>query len=697
MDRVFQEEQEHLTQVHEKLKAIEADLVVQVEAGKRRAEKDLEDMRSELSFNFGEDDEVMETLIEIDSISDVVDAHNLANDVTVTRLRRARMLLRQPYFAKVGLRFRPDEPVRDIYLGAAGMDDETRRQFIVDWRSPVAEVYYNQANGRTSYEANGRTIEVDLEVRRQFDIDRDKLISCFDTTVAIEDPLLLAALKRQHTEKLQAITATIQREQNEVVRHDDVPVLIVDGIAGSGKTSVMLQRIAFLFYRQRASLDPGLVHLFSPTEVFKRYIDDVLPSMGERNPHLHTWKSFAAEQGAAGHAEGLGTSTVTLERLTAGAAGYRLDPTDLREVAVDGFVLLKLKQVQNTVAKLGISAMDERSFALICDELHAKLDTRLASLSRSEDIFDEITLLDMQEQVAIFGETFDATDDEEIEQHAESYVQHRFAGAHRLIDQAAWLKVDRIGMRLLGVPGVTDVEWLHLKHLLCGSTDREARYVMVDEAQDYTTAQLAVLAEHFPKAHFLLLGDERQAIREGTASFAEAAEVFSRTHGSVARCSLMTSYRSSQQVTDLFTSLMPAEDRGRISCVQQDGDEPRIASFDDVEAYLDALRDEVGRASSAGGLTAVVCSDPARAKWLGKQLDGLARRLEPSDPLPAEGAVVLDLAHAKGLEFDHVIVPDAQAEAYPDTPLARRRLYTAISRATHSVTVFSQGALTPLL
>ena len=120
-----------------------------------------------------------------------------------------------------------------------------------------------------------------------------------------------------------------------------------------------------------------------------------------------------------------------------------------------------------------------------------------------------------------------------------------------------------------------------------------------------------------------------------------------------------------------------------------------IRSFDDRDAYLEALRAAV--AEPGEGLTAVVAESDARASWLAKQLGDAVRVIRGGMSLPAEGVVLLPLRVAKGLEFDHVIVPDAQAEVYPDTPLARRRLYTALSRATHRVTVLAQGPLTPML
>jgi DNA helicase-2/ATP-dependent DNA helicase PcrA len=218
---------------------------------------------------------------------------------------------------------------------------------------------------------------------------------------------------------------------------------------------------------------------------------------------------------------------------------------------------------------------------------------------------------------------------------------------------------------------------------------------MVDEVQDYTEAQLMVLSRHFSRAHFLLLGDEHQAIMEGTATFPQIAEIFRESHGSVDECRLLTSYRSSPEITELFCGLLEPDERRRLTSVQRAGVKPDVRAFDEKDAYLEALRAAV--AGPGEGLTAVIAESDARVSWLAKQLGDTVCVLGKNSDLPAEGVVLLSLRVAKGLEFDHVIVPDAQAEVYPDTPLARRRLYTALSRAMHRVTVLAQGPLTPLL
>ena len=148
---------------------------------------------------------------------------NLTQTLDAQRLSDITLLLKQPYFAKVNLKFPQFEEVKEIYIGAAGISDENYQKLVVDWRSPIAETYYNQGTGPTSYQANGRTIQADLQLRRQFSITEDTLHQYFDTTVAIQDPLLLRSLEQGKSSHMEAITTTIKKEQNTVIRHEDVP------------------------------------------------------------------------------------------------------------------------------------------------------------------------------------------------------------------------------------------------------------------------------------------------------------------------------------------------------------------------------------------------------------------------------------------------------------------------------------------
>jgi len=697
MDQTFETEQAHLSEVYAKLVSIRDALVEQVEVIQHDAAKDLRDMADEVRIDFGGADETIETLAAIETLNSVIDTYNQYHDFSVEKLGRVSLLLRQPYFAKVRLKMRPGRPARDVYIGAAGVTDEHKAPLIVDWRAPIAETYYNQENGETSYEVDGRRRTVILELRRQFDITRDRLNMYFDTTVAIEDSLLLNALRRQHTEKLQAITATIQREQNEVVRHADVPVLLVNGIAGSGKTSVLLQRIAFLFYRERKTLSPDQVYLFTPNQVFEGYIDTVLPSLGESNPQVFTWRSFLASLGLADHGTGRDIDPAELSRLDLTIQGATIEEQDLRAVRIDDLTILKVSQVSSAVSKFSKFPMGPRRIALVKDELHDRIDRRLAQMSKDDEVQEEMLGLDVERQVEIFGRTISPADEEETAACALEYLENRYSSAHDEVERLSWLRIDRIGMRLLHKSDLSAAEWVYLKILITGSGDKDARYVMVDEVQDYTVTQLLVLARYFSRAHFLLLGDEHQAIKEGTATFDQVRDVFASSHGEVEECQLLTSYRSSPEITELFCSLLDADERRRLTSVHRPGVAPEIVVCVGRDDYLSELRRHVAGAHDEEGLTAIIADNASRVNWLSRQLGADVTVMGHSEKLPAAGVILMDLALAKGLEFDHVIVPDAQAETYPDTPLARRRLYTAVSRAMHRVTLISQGDLSPLL
>ena len=701
MDKTFEEEQQHLSEVYATILKLRDELTEELEVHQKQAAEDLERMSDELRPDtMGVDaDEIMETLAAIETLNSVIDSYNQRRDYAKERMQRVLALLRQPYFAKVRLKFMPNRPAQDVYIGAVGLTDNGLTPLVVDWRSPIAETYYNQENGKTSYKVDGRTKTVDLELRRQFDIVADKLRMYFDTTVAIEDSLLLGALKRHHSEKLQAITATIQREQNEVVRHEDVPALLVGGIAGSGKTSVLLQRIAYLFYQERERLEPRQVSLFTPNEVFSSYIDSVLPSLGESNPLVYTWRSFMESQEMGGRDIGADADPAVLRQLEEAVPTLEIGLDDLRDIVVDDTVLLKASQIKSALDKYDQYPLGPRRMGFVLDELYSRLNRRFGSMAHNEEIQEETLGLDLELQEEIFGEIIgdEADNEQRMLEYARGYIEHRYGSARDLIDYCDWLRIDRIGSRITGGHSLNATEWLWLWLLITGGGSKETRYVMVDEVQDYSLSQLMLLSKFYPKAHFLLLGDEHQAIREGTATWQEIRDVFAASHGAVDECSLLTSYRSSPEITELFSTLLSEDERGTLSSVRRAGVKPRIQAFDDVDAYLDALRDTAREARDDEGLCAFIAADRKRVSWLAKQLGDEVRVVKKSDRLPATGVVLMDLALAKGLEFDHVVVCDAQQEVYPATPLARRRLYTAISRAMHRATVFAQGELTPLL
>ncbi len=702
-DKIFAEEQAHLSKVYGQLQELERTASERLEANLAEIREYKSNMREEIAPDFEGDDLSMETYANVAAANSVIESFNLANDADVETINRLRLLLKKPYFAHIRLQIAGKPAARDIYLGSTGMADELHRRIVVDWRSPVAEAYYNQDMGQTSYWANGREIKADLQLRRQFDIERDVLKCYFDTSVAIEDPLLLASLTSQRSSQLQAITATIQKEQNAVIRHENVPAMLVRGVAGSGKTSVLLQRIAFLLFRDRESLRADQVYLVTPNPVFKKYIANVLPELGEKNPNALTWAELMELVGPGDRSLGAETAAESLKRIDEGLKTLQLEPEDMHDIAAGEHQLLTAQQIWKTVERfLGRTKPGPRLCCVVEEDLLDKLDARINQLATSAAMKDEVTTMDPDEQERIFGRLVDPNDEEDVADCTRDYVEQLCAPYVEMVENAGWLRLDRIGMRMLGASSLTAIEWLYLKVQLAGKADEAAKLVVIDEVQDYSAAQLMVLARYFCNARFLMLGDENQAIWEGTASFAQIEELFKEMRGSVATCELMTSYRSSPEITAVFTTLMKRDEGMSVSSVRRPGHTVKFKECLDDETYFAALEGALESGRNEGGLCAVIAGNGRRTRWLDRKLRDRMGELAPrlmdgKGRLPESGCVLLDLKLAKGLEFDRVIVADAQAEEYGEDELSKHRLYTAISRATQHLTLVSQGKMTPLL
>ena len=699
---IFAQEQQHLTMTYKTLQKMEKDLEERIGSIAEKAAAEKLDIRENLALNFEGDSDSMETYIEFEVMNHAIDQYNIERDSAAEKLGRVKRLLKAPYFAKVQLRYEPDEDPEEYYIGSAGISENALEPLIIDWRSPVAETYYNQDNGRTFYTVDGRRIDVELLLRRQFELSKDRLHAYFDTQIALEDPLLIRSLTRQRSDKMKAITATIQKEQNAVVRHENVPVLLVNGIAGSGKTSVLLQRIAWLFYRQRDTLRPDEVVLMTLNPIFRRYIDQVLPDMGEMNPVSLTWNDFLSMAGISGKylsGQGgiAGVSRQSLMQIEEGLPRLQLEPADLRSVHQKNIQVLTPQKISAVLSSHANIPTGERLIQIVIDELKELAKQEIRRKERDED----------REEAEDGGPRLQAEDRAE-----ENRIQSQYGGAFYAINTCQWLDITRIGCRLLGKKKLTAIEWLYLRMLLTGQRDLRTKYVMVDEVQDYTPAQLMILRKYFPRARFMLLGDEFQAIREGTASFSGIHELFRRPTAAsplgkaeeVTELLLTTSYRSSPEITALFAGLLPPEKQILVSSVQPSGNAPVFRICKTREEYAKTLAQAVRDAVHQEGLTAVICAGSRRMEKTAALLAAENESAEcpvpvlrSGDSLPESGVFLISLAHAKGLEFDGVILPDADPETYPETPLARRCLYTALSRATRRLTAISCGKLSPLL
>ena len=675
-EKIFEEEQAHLTQTHGKLSAMKEELEERINAISEKAAKEKQDIRSNLSLNFDSDTDSMETYIEFEAMSHSITQYNIEQVAATEKLGRVKRLLKAPYFARVKLQFDPTEEPEDYYIGSAGVSENAYEHLVIDWRSPIAETYYNQENGKTFYTVNGKRVDVDLQLRRQYNLEEDRLYSFFDTQVAIEDPMLLQSLASSRTDKMKAITATIQKEQNAVIRCADVPVLLVNGIAGSGKTSVLLQRIAYLFYRQRENLRPDQVYLLTINPVFRQYIDQVLPDLGEENPRTITWRDFVHIANAPDKGPYEPAKEADLGKIERALKSLRLEEEDFRPVMQKGRCVLSRREIRRASEGLAGIETGVRFMNILADRLAEIARVKIQRMERDDKENDDAEM----------------TDEPGVRE--QNRIKNQYGGAFSAISHFAFLDIERIGCRILGRKKLTSAEWIWLKMLLTGMGDKNVRYVMIDEVQDYTAAQLMVLRRYFGNAKFMMLGDEFQAIRQGTASFDKIRELF----GEVAEFPLLTSYRSSPEITEIFTRLLPREKRIRTASVQRPGTAPVKMACASREDYLRRLKSLISAAEQEKGLTAVICGNRRSLErieeLLGEDAPPVIRR---NQALPSGGVFLITPELVKGLEFDGVILPDADPQMYPEDTLSRHRLYTAVSRAIRRLSILAERNLTGLL
>lgn len=249
----------------------------------------------DVTINFDDFNESVETMASIKQQAELLSERERSHRMATQKLKTLLRLKDSPYFGRVDFTEK-DESISDrIYIGIGSFLDEANDEFLIyDWRAPISSLYYDYSPGPAQYETLDGTISGNMDLKRQFIIRGGKMVSLFDTGVTIGDELLQEVLGKQANAQMKSIVATIQKEQNQIIRNESSHLLIVQGAAGSGKTSAALQRVAYLLYRHRETLNADQIVLFSPNPMFNSYVSTVLPELGEENMQQTTFQDYLA-------------------------------------------------------------------------------------------------------------------------------------------------------------------------------------------------------------------------------------------------------------------------------------------------------------------------------------------------------------------------------------------------------------------
>ncbi|MGN7477701.1 RNA polymerase recycling motor HelD [Solibacillus silvestris] len=289
----FLEEQKRLNDVTRVI----TDQILQVESEMSNSKNEVVNIRKhfwdEIKVNTDTFDDFLETIISLRQETQALSVSQSTYSHVAKRLATLRRMQTVPYFGRIDFLEEGYTAEEHIYIGISSLMDESKEDFLIyDWRAPISSVYYDYEPGPAQYKTPGGMIYGELEKKWQYVIRARKLQSMFDTSITIGDEILQQVLGKGTDKYMQNIVATIQKEQNRIIRHDQGRLLIVQGAAGSGKTSAALQRIAFLLYKYRDHLKADQIVLFSPNAMFNSYVSNVLPELGEENMQQVTFQEY---------------------------------------------------------------------------------------------------------------------------------------------------------------------------------------------------------------------------------------------------------------------------------------------------------------------------------------------------------------------------------------------------------------------
>lgn len=661
---------------------------------------------------------------------------------------RLERMENSPYFGRIDFVEAGSSRRAVYYIGIAALVEEaTGEHLVYDWRAPVSSMFYDFEPGPAHYTAAGGKIHGELLLKRQYRIQRGRLEYLFDTDLKIDDDILQDMLGKNVDRRMRAIVQSIQREQNRVIRDEAHRLLIVQGPAGSGKTSIALHRVAYFLYRYRGALSSENIAVLSPNEIFTDYISGVLPELGEENMRQFTLPEIAAKllpvppEGLADQLERLLTSQPPKGSPWVEGIAFKGSPQFLE-------ILNRYVKRLESGAELPLSDIEYRGQKVIDrgEMLRLVRDTYsyLPYVKRLEKLARRILYLIeplQQQRLQEVRAQLEADPDNtratraEIRRMSRAIVQGELQPLHDRLQQLATIDTLALYLELfrrpellkelagdLELPAAIDAiaratrarlengeiayedvaPLLYLKAAL-GEAEGfdEIRHVVVDEVQDYSAVHFAAMRRLFSKATFTLLGDVNQAIHPylHAPDFETILKIFAEPRSHVVR--LTKSYRNTRQIAAFAKGILTggSEPAEAIEPIERDGPLPLLIRVQDEQGLLKAAAESIRRLQEAGCETiAVICRTAAESRAVYDALSAVTPLwlVTKDDRAFRGGTLVIPSYLAKGLEFDGVVVYDAGAGTY-HSEAERKLLYTVCTRALHHLVLGCLGEPSPLL
>ncbi|MCL8495054.1 AAA family ATPase, partial [Apilactobacillus sp. F1] len=698
------------------------------------------------SVNYVEVDDRIETSADLQQQRGLVNKVVQSEAIIKNQLETYKKLADSPYFGRIDIKDGGDDDTERLYIGTASFVDDDENFLVYDWRAPISSIYYNGTLGKVSYQTPAGKQSTDLEKKRQFQISHGEINNMFDTNETVGDEMLQSVLGQQHDEVMQNIVSTIQKEQNDIIRDTYSDLLVVQGVAGSGKTSAILQRIAFLLYHSRSSLQADQIILFSPNRLFSHYISDVLPSLGERNMRQVTLQEFIDHRLEGVKVQSLFDQYETEQAYTDDEKVIQSfkrshqymtsienyintvfnDDIAFQSILIDGKVFFDADVIKDIYASQPKQMKPADKFLKTKNRLIEILKKRIEIEVYKPWVDDAIDQLNSEQYHDFMeGHQLGNFQDEDDERYfiAKQIVTEHFRKVYDALYNGSffdpYLQYQRF-MQQVVLPKVVNVDaWnddvdafadsielhqvrlddaaplLYMRDLMIGGGQNQTmQYLFVDEMQDYSIAQLIYIKHAFPQTKINLIGDSEQALFKAVEAPQELLnklnEAFATKKSRL--ITLNRSYRSTYPITNFAKSLLPNGDE--IEAFNRPGKSPEIFIRHNEQECIDALIDCAKKELKDEGTVAIVTKNLTEAKQLHQhtynQLNPTL--LADTDRSLPKGVVIMPIYLAKGLEFDSVIAWNVSKDNYPNDDYVGT-LYTISTRAMHHLTLISNGTV----
>lgn len=639
-----------------------------------------------------------------------------------------RKMLNNAYFARID--FDDGEEVLPVYIGIASLQ-QGDDFYVYDWRAPISSMFYNSEVGKSSYTiSTGDKITGNITLKRQYKISGREIKEVFDTDMQIIDSVLKQMLAKNATNKMKNIVNTIQKEQNEIIRKNDVDLLIVQGPAGSGKTSIAMHKIAYLLYSERDKINNSNVMILSPNDIFNNYISDVLPDIGEDNVCQATYYEFAkayiTEFSISSKIEDayevVYASDKEQSKNKYNELKFKFDPiyTNILSdyIELNKIELLGLEPIE--IAEEIIMDLDEMS--KIAKQIPANGESLyIRGKKIIERIFltanmktkKQLTLEKLKKQalenlVKIkikIGGLFKQLYSDKAE--FISFVKSEFEKYDRAdefddfnFDYIFETTAENLASDHLEFQDVTP--FMFLKSRIIGiSANKNIKYVLIDEAQDYSIAQYKILSMLFKNSNITLLGDVNQSILpfNQTDNYDEIAKTIKVYKPNITsnECELSKTYRSTFEINEYAKRVIPS--RNTYTQIDRHGDEIVVHKqdgFNPAEIVENAIK-----LKNSYNTVAIICKNIEETLLYSQVISSPEytnkfRVVTKNDNVFVEEKIMIIPSYlAKGLEFDAVIVSNASAEQYAEPE--RNLFYVVLTRALHKLEIYHTGDYTKLV